>query len=105
MPLPCVSIATKVPLIAPAIKAAYGSAIPWLEIYRSSQRSIPSYSSVRSFFIAKRHVLAWRRSNTVDAGFCVEVPAGALARYCRPEIFNADQSLPPRRRGQLHHQL
>ena len=36
---------------------------------------------------ATRHVLAWRLSNTMDAGFCVE----ALSRYGKPEIFNTDQ--------------
>jgi putative transposase len=40
---------------------------------------------------ATRHVLAWRLSNTMDAGFCVEALAAALARYGRPEIFNTDQ--------------
>lgn len=40
---------------------------------------------------ATRHVLAWRLSNTLDARFCVEALAEALARYGRPEIFNTDQ--------------
>ena len=40
---------------------------------------------------ASRHVLAWRLSNTLDAGFCVEALNEALARYGRPEIFNTDQ--------------
>ena len=40
---------------------------------------------------ATRHVLAWRLSNTMDAGFCVEALHEALARYGRPEIFNTDQ--------------
>ncbi len=40
---------------------------------------------------ATRHVLAWRLSNTMDAGFCVEALAEALARYGAPEIFNTDQ--------------
>ena len=40
---------------------------------------------------ATRHVLAWRLSNTMDAGFCVEALTEALARYGRPEIFNTDQ--------------
>ena len=38
-----------------------------------------------------RHVLAWRLSNTMDARFCVEALAEALARYGAPEIFNTDQ--------------
>jgi len=40
---------------------------------------------------ATRHVLAWRLSNTMDAGFCVEALNDALARYGKPEIFNTDQ--------------
>ena len=40
---------------------------------------------------ATRHVLAWRLSNTMDAGFCVEALAEALARYGTPTIFNTDQ--------------
>ncbi len=40
---------------------------------------------------ASRHVLAWRLSNTMDAGFCIEALAEALARYGKPEIFNTDQ--------------
>jgi putative transposase len=40
---------------------------------------------------ATRHVLAWRLSNTMDASFCIEALAGALARYGKPEIFNTDQ--------------
>ncbi len=40
---------------------------------------------------ATRHVLSWRLSNTMDAGFCVEALQEALARYATPEIFNTDQ--------------
>ncbi len=40
---------------------------------------------------ATRHVLAWRLSNTMDAGFCVEALNEALALYAAPEIFNTDQ--------------
>jgi putative transposase len=40
---------------------------------------------------ATRRVLAWRLSNTMDARFCVEALAEALARYGRPDIFNTDQ--------------
>lgn len=40
---------------------------------------------------ATRHVLAWRLSNTMDAGFCIEALQEAMARYGRPEIFNTDQ--------------
>ena len=34
---------------------------------------------------ATRHVLSWRLSNTMDAGFCVEALNEALARCGRPE--------------------
>jgi len=40
---------------------------------------------------ATRHVLAWRLSNTMDAGFCIEALDDALSRYGKPEIFNTDQ--------------
>jgi putative transposase len=40
---------------------------------------------------ATRHVLAWRLSNTMDAGFCVQALHEAMARYGKPEIFNTDQ--------------
>ena len=36
-----------------------------------------------------RKVLSWRLSNTMDAGFCVDVLKDALARYDPPEIFNS----------------
>ena len=37
---------------------------------------------------ATRHVLSWRLSNTMDAGFCAEALGDALARHSQPEIFN-----------------
>jgi len=40
---------------------------------------------------ATRKVLAWRISNTMDAGFCVEALRDAMARHGKPEIFNTDQ--------------
>ena len=40
---------------------------------------------------ASRKVLAWRLSNTTDAGFCVEALEEALARFGKPDIFNTDQ--------------
>ena len=40
---------------------------------------------------ASRHVLAWRLSNTLDAGFCVEALDEALTHHGQPEIFNTDQ--------------
>jgi len=42
---------------------------------------------------ATRKVLAWRISNTMDAGFCVEALQDAMARYGKPEIFNTDQGV------------
>lgn len=38
-----------------------------------------------------RKVLAWRLSNTMDAGFCVAALEEMLARFGKPEIFNTDQ--------------
>ena len=38
-----------------------------------------------------RYVLAWRLSNTLDAGFCTDALDEALARHGAPEIFNTDQ--------------
>ena len=40
---------------------------------------------------ASRYVLAWRLSNTLDAGFCTEALDEALTRYGAPAIFNTDQ--------------
>jgi putative transposase len=40
---------------------------------------------------ATRHVLAWRLSNSMDAGFCIEALKEALNRYGSPDIFNTDQ--------------
>ena len=37
---------------------------------------------------ASRHVLAWRLSNTLDAGFCVEALDEALTRHGQPERFS-----------------
>ena len=37
-----------------------------------------------------RYVVAWRLSNTLEAGFCAEALAEALARG-RPEVFNTGQ--------------
>jgi putative transposase len=38
-----------------------------------------------------RKVLAWRVSNTLDSGFCVDCLEQALQAYGVPEIFNSDQ--------------
>jgi putative transposase len=40
---------------------------------------------------ASRKVLAWRLSNTLDAGFCVAALEEAIARHGSPQIFNTDQ--------------
>jgi putative transposase len=40
---------------------------------------------------ARRKVLAWRLSNTLDASFCVDALEEALGRFGTPEIFNTDQ--------------
>ena len=37
-----------------------------------------------------RYVVAWRLSNTLEAGFCTEALTEALA-WGRPEVFNTDQ--------------
>ncbi len=38
-----------------------------------------------------RRVLAWRLSNTLETGFCVEALKEALRGFGKPEIFNSDQ--------------
>jgi putative transposase len=38
-----------------------------------------------------RKVLAWRLSNTMEPGFCVDALEEALTRHGKPEIFNSDQ--------------
>jgi putative transposase len=38
-----------------------------------------------------RKVLAWRVSNTLDSGFCVDCLGQALQDFGIPEIFNSDQ--------------
>jgi putative transposase len=40
---------------------------------------------------ASRAVLAWRLSNSMDVSFCVSALEEALARFCKPDIFNTDQ--------------
>jgi putative transposase len=40
-----------------------------------------------------RAVLAWRLSNTLETGFCVEALEEALANFGRPDIFNTDQGV------------
>ena len=39
-----------------------------------------------------RYVIAWRLSNTLDSGFCVELLEEAL-RSGKPEVFNTDQGV------------
>ena len=38
-----------------------------------------------------RKVLAWRVSNTMDVGFCVDCLIAAINEFGTPEIFNTDQ--------------
>lgn len=38
-----------------------------------------------------RKVLAWRLSNTMETGFCVDCLEEAIRQYGKPEIFNSDQ--------------
>lgn len=38
-----------------------------------------------------RRVLAWRLSNSLDTGFCIEALEEALEHFGPPEIFNTDQ--------------
>ncbi len=38
-----------------------------------------------------RKVLAWRLSNTLDSGFCVDCLQQSLQAYGIPEVFNTDQ--------------
>ena len=38
-----------------------------------------------------RKILAWRLSNTMDAGFCVDCLEEAIKNYGSPTIFNTDQ--------------
>ena len=38
-----------------------------------------------------RRVLAWRLSITLETEFCLDAVNEALARHCKPEIFNTDQ--------------
>jgi len=38
-----------------------------------------------------RRVLAWRLSNTLETGFCIEALKEALRRFGKPEVFNTDQ--------------
>ena len=38
-----------------------------------------------------RKVLAWKVSNTMDVGFCMDCLTEALGKYGAPEIFNTDQ--------------
>ena len=45
----------------------------------------------RTMASATRKVLAWRLSNTMDVGFCLEALDDAMARYGKPETFNTDQ--------------
>jgi putative transposase len=39
----------------------------------------------------KRKVLAWRISNTLEAGFCIDALNEAIHKFGRPDIMNTDQ--------------
>ena len=39
---------------------------------------------------ASCHVLTWRLSNTIDAGFSTEALNEAYSNYGKPKIFNTD---------------
>ena len=41
--------------------------------------------------VFSRKILAWRLSNTLDAGFCIDALHEAFERYGPPEVFNTDQ--------------
>ena len=49
------------------------------------------YSAVDIMDWHTRKVLAWRISNTLEAGFCVEALNEATHRFGAPEIMNTDQ--------------
>lgn len=55
---------------------------------------------------ASRRVLAWKLSNTMDTGFCIEALDEVMAWFGKPEIFNTDQGsqfTSPRFTGRLIH--
>ena len=74
-----------------------------MESLRSSSRPPKCTSHLGIGLVAvmdwySRYVVAWRLSNTLEAGFCAEALEEALGKG-RPEVFNTDQSLPLRRQG------
>jgi putative transposase len=52
-------------------------------------RGFVSLAAVVDWF--SRRVLAWRLPITLEAEFCMDAVAEALARHGKPEIFNTDQ--------------
>lgn len=58
-------------------------------------RALPGGSDIPilafSGFVSKMKVLAWRSSNTLESGFCVDCLEQAVRAYGAPEIFNTDQ--------------
>jgi hypothetical protein len=50
----------------------------------------PRPPSLLAHGLGERAVLSWRLSNIMDVSFCI-VLQEALARFGKPEIFNADQ--------------
>src|SRR3546814_1986688 len=63
----------------------------WSSDVCSSDLSSAATQKPASMVFDNRKVLAWRLSNTIDAGFCVAALEEALARFGKPEIFNTDQ--------------
>jgi putative transposase len=65
------------------------------QVWCSDVKSIPMAKGFLYLVVVMdwvtRTVLAWRLSNTLGAGFCVEAVNEALSRYGPPEIFNTDQ--------------
>jgi putative transposase len=57
--------------------------------YIPMQRGFVYLAAVVDWF--SRRVLSWRLSISMEVDFCIEAVEEALARYCKPEIFNTDQ--------------
>ena len=54
-------------------------------------RKSPGEKIVKDIKRARRKVLSWRLSNTMDASFCKEALDVAITKYGPPEIMNTDQ--------------
>src|SRR3546814_12015411 len=64
----------------------------WSSDVCSSDLSSAATQKPASMVFDNRKVLAWRLTNTIDAGFCVAALEEALASFGKPEIFNTDQA-------------